>query len=119
MTATQTQTDLMYTAVDILMNHADNATPGPWQHMCMGSDGCQIIRDAPMSERKRRHIAWFGRKEWQHDHADAGYVAMMAPPVAHALAAWLQVKAASPGDHDYGYALAVAQQIVNPAEAQR
>jgi hypothetical protein len=86
----------------------------------MGSDGCLVLRKhGTVRDRGHGRVAKFWLKDWQADHADATYVTMMAPPVAHALAGWLQVKAASPGDHDYGYALAVAQQIINPAEAQR
>lgn len=119
MSATAAQTDLMDAAAHILYERANAATEGSWQHMCMGSDGCLVIR-ATGTARERGHgrVAKFWLKDWHEDHHDAVYVATMSPPVAIALAQWLQVKAANPGDHDYGYALAVAQEIVNP-EAQR
>lgn len=96
-------------AAAALRGHASAATPGLWQHMCLGSDGCLVLRrNGTVRDRGRGRVAKFWLKDWQADHADAAYVAMMAPPVAEALAAWLEVKAASPGDHDYGYALALA-----------
>lgn len=100
------------TAASALRQLAASATPGPWQHMCLGSEGCLVLREhGTIRERGKGRVARFGQKDWKADHADAGYVAMMAPPVAEALAAWLEVKAANPGDHDYGYALAVAGAI--------
>lgn len=96
-------------AATTLREHASAATPGLWQHMCLGSEGCQVLRrHGTIRERGKGRVARFGQKDWKADHADAEYVATMAPPVAEALAAWLEVKAANPGDHDYGYALALA-----------
>lgn len=96
------------TAASALRQLAAAATPGLWQHMCLGSEGCLVLRrHGTIRERGKGRVARFGSKDWKADHADAAYVAMMAPPVAEALAAWLEVKAASPGDHDYGYALAL------------
>jgi hypothetical protein len=96
-------------AAATLRDRATTATPGLWQHMCLGSEGCLVLRaTGTIRERGHGRVARFGSKDWQADHADAAYVAMMAPPVAEALAAWLEVKAANPGDHDYGYALALA-----------
>jgi hypothetical protein len=102
-------------AARTLRERAATATPGLWQHMCLGSEGCLVLRrHGTLRERGRGRIARMGSRDWQADHADAEYVAMMAPPVAEALAAWLEVKAANPSDHDYGYALALAD-AVNPA----
>lgn len=99
-------------AAESLREHAGAATPGLWQHMCLGSEGCLVLRRyGTIRERGHGRVARFGQKDWQADHADAEYVAMMAPPVAEALAEWLEVKAANPGDHDYGYALALAGAI--------
>ena len=80
-----------------MRERAEAATPDRWLHMCMGSEGCQIIRDAPVSERRYRHVAWFGRKGWMADHADAEYVAGMSPAVALAVAAWLEQEAVNAG----------------------
>jgi hypothetical protein len=57
----------------------------------MGSDGCSVINDGHC--RDRRAVAWFGRKEWKADHADALYVASMPPAVALAVADWLDAEA--------------------------
>ena len=43
------------------------------------------------------------------DKAFAAHIAGMHPGVALAFAKWLEVKAANPGDHDHGYALAAAR----------
>ena len=115
MSATAAQTDLMDAAARLLYSRADAATGGPWQHMCLGSEGCQVVRaHNSIRDRKGSHVARFGRKDWHDDHHDAVFVATMSPPLAIALAQWLQVKAANPGDHDYGYAVAIAEAIVNP-----
>jgi hypothetical protein len=70
---------------------AKAATTGGWHHMCMGSDGCQVHNDGHLRERK--HVAWFGRKEWKADHADAIYAAGMQPAVALAVAKLLNAVA--------------------------
>jgi hypothetical protein len=74
-------------AAKLMRETAEAATGGRWQHMCMGSEGCQVINNGHLRERKR--VAFFGRKEWKADHADAGYVASMDPPVAMAFATLL------------------------------
>jgi hypothetical protein len=74
---------------------AEAATPGPWQHMCMGSDGCLVLRaSGTVRERGRGRVAKFWLKDWQAGHADAAYVAAMSPPVALAVADWLDCHAA-------------------------
>jgi hypothetical protein len=66
---------------------SEAATPDRWVHMCLGSEGCQVIRDCGPRERDRRHVARFtGKREWQHDHADAAYLTGMQPAVARATA---------------------------------
>ena len=56
--------------------------------MCLGSEGCQVLNDGHL--RDRRHVGFFGRKEWKADHADAEYVAGMQPSVALAVARMLE-----------------------------
>ena len=81
-------------AAATLREVAAKATPGLWQHMCMGSDGCLVLRrNGTVRERGRGRVAKFWLKDWQADHADAEYVATMAPPVAAALADWLDAAA--------------------------
>jgi hypothetical protein len=112
MTSAAEITQHLRTAATRLRQISGAATPGLWQHMCMGSEGCLVLRrHGTIRERGRGRVARFGCKDWHADHADAEYVATMAPPVAEALAAWLEVKAANPRDHDYGYALTVAGAI--------
>jgi hypothetical protein len=78
-------------AAEGLRKDAAAATPGPWKHMCLGSEGCLVIRDhATIRERGRGRIARFGSKDWKADHADAEYVASMDPVVGAALADWLE-----------------------------
>jgi hypothetical protein len=78
-------------AAKLLRERADAATPGPWQHMCLGSEGCLVLRATGTLRERGPHgrVARFGQKEWQADHADAEYVATMHPGVARALADWL------------------------------
>jgi hypothetical protein len=77
-----------------LREHAAAATPGLWKHMCLGSEGCLVLRrHGTIREIGRGRVARFGHKDWKADHADAAYVAMMAPPVAAALADWLDAAA--------------------------
>jgi hypothetical protein len=79
-------------AAKLMRETAEAATGGRWQHMCMGSEGCAVLNNGHLRDRKR--VAFFGRKEWKADHADAGYVASMDPPVALAVAGWLDDTAA-------------------------
>ena len=69
-------------AAKLIRERAQAATPGPWQHMCLGSEGCLVLR-ANGTVRERDHrVARFGQKEWKADHADADYVTGMHPGVA-------------------------------------
>lgn len=86
--------EAMRLAASLLREGAAKATPGPWEHMCLGSEGCLVLRPhTTIRERHHGRVAQFGCKDWQADHADAVYVAMMAPPVAAALADWLDAAA--------------------------
>ena len=74
-------------AARLLRERAGTATPGPWQHMCLGSEGCLVLRTSgTLRERGHGRVARFGHKEWKADHADAEYVASMHPAVALAVA---------------------------------
>lgn len=79
------------TAAGRMRQTALAATPGPWQHMCMGSEGCLVLRaTGTLRERGRGRVAKFGQKDWQTDHLDATYVTGMHPLVALAVADWLE-----------------------------
>ena len=81
-------------AAKLMRERAEAATPGAWKHMCLGSEGCLVIRDSgTIRERGHGRVARFGCKEWHPDHADAEYVAAMDPLVALALADWLDNEA--------------------------
>jgi hypothetical protein len=91
---TATGATYLRAAAATLRERAAAATPGLWQHMCLGSEGCLVLRRyGTIRERGRGRVARFGHKDWQADHADAEYVATMAPPVAEALACWLDAAA--------------------------
>ena len=93
-------------AAKLLREVAEGATPGPWKHMCMGSEGCLVLRDSgTIRERGKGRVARFGCKEWKADHADAGYVAAMGPGVAKAVALLLD-ELAEHADHGSQGALA-------------
>lgn len=81
-------------AAALMRERAENATSGPWQHMCLGSEGCLVLRKSgTVRDRGRGRVARFGQKEWKADHADAGFVAGMSPLVALAVAEWLDMEA--------------------------
>jgi hypothetical protein len=81
---------LLRQAESLIRERAPAATPGPWKHMCLGSEGCLVIRaTGTMRERGQGRVARFGSKEWKADHADAAYVAAMHPVAALAVADWL------------------------------
>ena len=88
MTATDTPAAQLRDAAALLRKRVSAASPGRWSQMCLGSEGCQVLNDGHLRERK--HVARFGRKEWKADHADAEYVASMDPAVGAALADWLE-----------------------------
>ncbi len=106
--------ETMRRAAALMRERAGAASPGPWHQMCMGSEGCSVLNDGHLRERK--HVSFSGRKEWKADHADAEYIAGMHPGVATALADWLDneaVNAPGPGEvylrgGCVAYALAVA-----------
>jgi Ead/Ea22-like protein len=82
-------------AAALMRESAGKATPGLWQHMCLGSEGCLVLRKhGTIRERGQGRVARFGQKDWQADHADAAFVAAMNPVVALALADWLDREAA-------------------------
>jgi hypothetical protein len=83
MTGTPETPDLPV-AARLMRLGADAATAGTWQHLRMGSEGCRIINDGRLRDRKR--VAFFGEKEWTADHADAVYVTSMQPAVGRMLA---------------------------------
>ena len=74
-------------AASLMRERADAASPGPWHQMCMGSEGCSVINDGHLRERK--HVSFSGRKEWKADHADAVHIASWGPVPALAVAALL------------------------------
>lgn len=78
-------------AAALIRERAEAATPGPWKHMCLGSDGCIVVRTTGTKQEKMRgRIAKFGWKDWHADHADAVHVAGWSAPVALAVADWLE-----------------------------
>jgi hypothetical protein len=90
-----TPAEIIRSAASLMRERAQAATPGPWAHMCLGSEGCQVLRaNGTVRERGRGRVARFGQKDWKPDHADAEYVASMSPAVAVALADWLDREAA-------------------------
>lgn len=113
-------------AAALLRERAEKATPGSWQHMCLGSEGCLVLRKSgTVRERGRARVARFGQKEWKADHADAEFVAGMSPPVALAVAEWLdmeahmcEVRGNSLEGHTF-HALKVARAYLAEAEAEQ
>jgi len=104
------ETEELRTAAKLMRERGQAATGGRWHHLCMGSEGCAVINDGHLRERK--HVAFSGRKEWKADHADAQYIASMPPPVALAVADWLD-RFADPvycyGPVEYDAALNIAR----------
>jgi hypothetical protein len=106
-------------AAALMREKAEAASPGPWHHMCLGSEGCQVINDGHLRERK--HVSFSGRKEWKADHADAQHIAGMHPLVALAVADWLSTFAGRGCDQDFAVpdwngALAIARAYLGEEE---
>ena len=127
MTTTETPAAQLRAAAARLRELANGATPGPWKHMCLGSEGCVVHRDSgTIRERgpSRGTVARFGWKEWKADHADAVFVAGMDPLVALAVADWLDAAAETAeytevqGAHIHpeSHALKVARAYLGEAE---
>lgn len=113
-------------AADLMRERAEAATPGAWQHMCLGSEGCLVLRKhGTVRERGRGRVARFGQKEWKADHADAEFVAGMSPLFALAVAEWLdmeahmwEVRGNSLEGHTF-HALKVARAYLAEADAEQ
>ena len=78
-------------AARLMRERAAAASPGPWHQLCMGSEGCSVLNDGHL--RDRRLVSFSGRKEWKADHADAVHIASWSPGVALAVADWLDAEA--------------------------
>ena len=88
--------ETLRSAAALMRERANAASPGPWHEMCLGSEGCSVLNDGRLRERK--HVSFSGRKEWKADHADAEYIAGMSPLVGLALADWLDKEAERAGE---------------------
>jgi hypothetical protein len=82
---------LILRAESLMRQRAEAASPGRRLEMCMGSEGCQVINDGKLRDRK--HVAQCGRKEWNADHADAVHIASWGPIPVLAVADWLRAVA--------------------------
>lgn len=83
----ETPAETIRRAAALMRERAEAATEGPWAHMCLGSEGCLVLRaSGTVRERGHGRVARFGQKDWQADHADAEFVAGMHPLVALAVA---------------------------------
>ena len=50
-------------AAKLLREVSEGATPGPWKHMCLASEGCLVLRDfGTIRERGKGRVARFGRR---------------------------------------------------------
>lgn len=102
-------------AAALMRERAAAATPGPWQHMCLGSEACMVLRtNGTPRDRGRGRVARFGQKEWKADHADADHVMGMHPGVALAVADWLDETA---GHADSGCQCPRVQHALSVARA--
>jgi hypothetical protein len=92
----QSPAETLRAAASLLRQRAEEATPGPWKPMVLGSEGYLVHRDSgTIRERGRGRVARFGCKDWDADRADAEYVASMSPAVGVPLAEWLDADASS------------------------
>jgi len=124
MSALESPTETLRSAAKLMREKAQAASPGPWHQMCMGSEGCSVINDGHLRERK--HVSFSGRKEWKADHADAEYIAGMSPVLGLALAdlldqtAWMvEMDADLAGRTGVDETLAVARAFLGEAEGAR
>jgi hypothetical protein len=109
-----TPAETLRLAAGLMRERAEAASPGPWHQMCMGSEGCSVINDGRLRERK--HVSFSGRKEWKADHADAEHIAGMHPFVALAVADWLEAEAGREFADEPDPALKVARAYLGETE---
>lgn len=81
-----TPAERLNAAADLLEKRADDATPGPWRDMPMGSEGANIHAGGNTVTTARR-VGRIG------EFADASYIATMHPEVGKALASILRREA--------------------------
>lgn len=87
-----TPAETLRKAAALMREKAEAASLGPWHEMCLGSEGCMVLNNGRLRERK--HVSFSGRKEWKADHADAEFIASMHPLIGLALADLLDDSAA-------------------------
>lgn len=92
--------DLLRRAAKVLREHAENATPGPWIAAEQTSDGQNFVGTVVKGTGPAVSIEVGSHDgNWTLDldrqTADATYLALMHPPVALALAHWLDAEAES------------------------
>ena len=101
-------------AASVLRERAGNATPGPWEH---------VIERGSLQHKDRSRLAGVERfREYRNDidlgfdHDTAAYIALVHPPVALALADWLDDEAVRGlGRPDNVAAYAVARAVLREA----
>jgi hypothetical protein len=101
-------------AASLLRDRATAATPGPWEH---------VIDRGSLHHRDRSRLKGIERfREYRNDvdlgadHDTAAYIALVHPPVALALADWLDDEAARGlGRPDNLAAYAVARAVLREA----
>ena len=103
MTTTETPAAQLRAAAARLRELANGATPGPWKHMCLGSEGCLVIREhGTIRERGRGRVAKFGLNDWQADHAERPVRGRDGPGVRPGCR-WLAGHRGREGGRDGGY----------------
>jgi hypothetical protein len=73
-------------AARLMRERAQAATPGPWQHECMGSDFCMVFVPARTIREHQPPVARFSAGEWMRDHRNAEHVASWSPEMALVIA---------------------------------
>ena len=112
MSTPETPAEVLRRAATLMRERAEVASPGPWHQMCMGSEGCSVLNDGHLRERKR--VSFSGRKEWKADHADATHIASWHPLVAADFAAVLEA-AADEMDADHRDGLMITAAVLKAA----
>ena len=113
--------EVLLRAAKVLWEHAESATPGPWQRAIDSEVAAGQYPHNSLGNwagAYARCVSHCGTGDGDEADCDARYIALMHPPVALAVAEWLESwRDAEFSEHhamsdDAGYALKVARAIL-------
>lgn len=79
--------EVLRLAAALMRERAESATPGPWEDNAFADGSVFVDRIGSHDDDPGHEVGYFNREP------DAAYVAAMAPPLAFAMAEWLEAVA--------------------------